>query len=173
MSLSLFLSVAQCVASPGSSGSALLPLRSPPGLWRRAGLLTHSPVSAGVHAARARVSDYSRHLGPPPRSPSLIKEQFHLPLTPLSLSLSLSLSHASPSLTSLIHLHHISPSLSLSLSLSLQTLLLFPHLSLFLSHLFLHHSLSPSLSFSLVLKRKKKGRKQEEEEAHSTALWAL
>lgn len=35
-------------------------------------------LSARARRARARVSDYSRHLGPPPYSPSLIKEQFHL-----------------------------------------------------------------------------------------------
>ena len=154
--LSLSLSLAQCVASPGS---ALLPLRSPPGLWRRAGPLTHSPGSEGVHAARAHV--YRITVGTSTRlhvAPHWLKSSFISLSLPLSLSLSLFF-FTSPSLTSLIlWFSRSSSSFPISLSLSL---------SLICSSTFL------SLPFSLVLKRKKKGRKQEEEEAHSTALWAL
>lgn len=90
-------------------------------------------LSVRARCARARVSDYSRHLGPPPYSPSLIKEQFHLLLTHFSPSLP---DHFLP-LTYIfllsLHFFNFLPNLFLP---SLKFLLL--HLlSAFLSHFFL------------------------------------
>lgn len=115
----VFCRTLQWLRSPAARAQSRLSVRPPPGTLRLCA--PSPPVSAGVVAgsrtahsvpslrvralsARDRVSDYSRHLGPPPFSPSLIKEQFHLSL--IRLLFVPDISHpANTTLTSLVLLN--------------------------------------------------------------------
>lgn len=97
--------------------------RSLSGLWQRPGPLTQSPVSASVHAARASV--YRITVGTSARLPSLIKEQFHLPLSLPFASAALTILYLSHCPTDLFTLPVIQIPLSFLFFLYLDTVFIY------------------------------------------------